>query len=227
MKKKQVAVIGLGRLGDSVATTLFDLGHDVLALDIDEDAVQNIASRVTHAVQADATNERTLRELGIGNFDIVIVTTPAVENSLLATILLKKLGVSYIIARADSELHGSILEKIGADKVIYPEREMGTMIAHVLNIAADAIDFIPVAPGYGVVKMTAPPYFVGESFSALGFGPKGEWGVAVLLLERGKEVIIAPPDSEVVKVEDVLIVAGSDEKLEALLTQAQKARTKQ
>ncbi len=227
MKKKQVAVIGLGRLGVSVATTLFDLGHDVLAVDIDGDVVQNIASRVTHAVQADATNERTLRELGIGNFDIAIVTTSEIESSVLTTVLLRKLGVNYVIARADSELHGSILEKIGADKVIYPEREMGIMIAHVLSLAADAIDFIPVVPGYGVVKMTAPPYFVGEAFSALGFGPKGKWEVAVLLLERGKEVIIAPGDSEVVRSSDILIVAGSDDKLEALLIQAQKAKIKQ
>jgi trk system potassium uptake protein TrkA len=93
--KKQVAVIGLGRLGIALATTLHTLGHDVLALDVDEKNVQNIASQITHAVQADATNETTLRGLGIGNFDIAIVTTSEIESSVLTTVLLKKLGVGY------------------------------------------------------------------------------------------------------------------------------------
>ncbi len=118
--KKQIVVVGLGRLGVPLAITLSNLGHDVLALDVDEKNVQIVASQITHAAQADATNETVLRNLGIGNFDIAIVTMPEIEQSVLSTILAKKLGVRYIIARAVNELHGTILEKIGANKVVFP-----------------------------------------------------------------------------------------------------------
>jgi trk system potassium uptake protein TrkA len=214
--KKQVVVIGLGRLGIALATTLHSLGHDVLALDIDEKNVQNIASQLTHAVQADATNETALRELGIGNFDIAIVTISEVGSSVLTTVLLRKLGVGFIIARAESELHGSILEKIGADKVVYPEREMGTMIAHVLTLG-DVIDYLPVTTGYGVVKLIIPSSFVGQTLFALGFGSKGGWKVAVLLILRNREVIVTPSSAEVIKAEDTLVVSGTWDSLEKLM----------
>jgi trk system potassium uptake protein TrkA len=221
--KKQVAVIGLGRLGIALAATLHTLGHDVLALDIDEKNVQNIASQVTRAVQADATSEATLRELGIGNFDIAIVTTSEIESSVLTTVLLKRLGVGYIITRADNELHGSILEKIGADKVVYPEREMGIGIAHVLTLG-DVIDYIPVTAGYGVVKLIAPPSFVGRTLSDLGFGSKGKLKVAVLLVLRKQEVTITPSSAEMVKQGDTLVVSGSWDSLEELTSKFPKTK---
>ena len=222
--KKQVAVIGLGRLGIAVATTLYSLGHDVLALDTNEKNVQDVASQITRAVQADATDETTLRELGIGNFDIAVVTLAEVDSSVLATVLLKKLGVGYIIARANDELHGGILEKIGADKVVYPEREMGVMIGHVLTLG-DVIDYIPVTPGYGVVRLVAPPSFVGQTLSDLGFGSKGKWKVAVLLMLRKQEVTITPSDTEVVKAGDALVLSGSWDNLEELIGKLPKAKT--
>jgi trk system potassium uptake protein TrkA len=224
MNRKQVAVIGLGRLGVSVATTLQHLGHEVLAIELDEKKVQSMASQITHAVQADATSEAVLRELGIGNFDIAIVTTSAIANSVLSTILLKKLGVRHVIARADSELHADILDRIGADKVVYPENEMGIMIAHVLTLG-DVIDYIPVVSGYGILKLTPPSYFVGETLSGLGFGAKGEWQVAVLLIQRQKEVLLNPNYQEMVKPGDSLVVAGNVDKLEELIAKARKTKT--
>ena len=224
--KKQVAVIGLGRLGVALATTLHSLGHDVLALDVDEKNVQNIASLITHAVQADATNETILKELGIGNFDVAIVTLSGIESSVLTTVLLKKLGVRYVITRAENELHGSILEKIGADKVVYPEREMGTMIAHVLTLG-DVIDYIPVTPGYGVVKLIAPPSFVGQSLDDLGLGSKGRQKVAVLLILRKQGVTITPSSTEVVKSGDTLIVSGNWDSLEEVINKFPKTKTEQ
>lgn len=221
--KKQVAVIGLGQLGLKLAQTLNSLGHDVLAIDTDERSVQEAATMVTHAVQADATNESALRELGIGNFDIAIVTIgDQIEENVLATILLKKMGVRYVIARAANDLHGTILEKIGADKVLFPEQEMGIAIAHVLTLG-DIIDYIPVAPGYGVVKLIAPPYFVGQSLSSIGFGASGKWKVAVLLLLRSQEVLISPGDSQVIKSEDAMVLAGNWDHLEELFNELQKA----
>ena len=221
--KRQVAVIGLGRFGSSLAKTLFSMGHDVLAVDTDEKLVQNIAPHVTHAVQADASDETVLNELGVPSVNVAIVSMgSAIQSSVLCTILLKKVGVRYVIARADDELHGTILEKIGADKVIYPERETGVRVAHNLTLT-DVLDYIPVTPGgYGVAKLAVPPYFVGRSLSALGLGQDGKWGVAVLLIQRAKQVILTPSRNEFVQADDVLIVAGTDDQLERMLTDAKK-----
>ena len=222
--KKQVLILGLGRLGISLATTLFNMGHDVMAIDDDEKRVQNMSSQITHAVQGDATDEAVLKELGVGNFDVAIVTMGlSIQSSVLSTILLKKLGVPYVIARAENELHGSILEKIGADKVVFPEREMGTMLAHGLTLS-DIDDYIPVAPDYGVSKLTALPYFRGKTLSELELGRRGKWGLAVLLIKRGREVIVTPDKEEQVRKEDVLILSGSDDKLEQFLDEAKKSQ---
>jgi len=225
--KKQVLILGLGRFGISLATALFNMGHDVMAIDDDEKRVQNVASQITHAIQADATDETVLKELGVTSFDVAIVTIgEAIQNSVLSTILLKKLGVPYVIARAESELHGSILEKIGADRVVYPEREMGTMLAHGLTLS-DVDDYIPVATNYGVSKLRALPNFVGKTLSELELGRKGKWGQAVLLIKRGKEVIVTPDMKEKVEEEDVLILSGSDDKLEQFLEEAKKSQKEQ
>ena len=223
--KKQVVIIGLGRFGGSLATTLFDMGHGVLAMDTDEKKVQTVSTKVTHAVQADGTDEGVLKELDIGNFDVAVVTMgTAIQNSVLCTILLKKLGVRYVVARAENELHGSILGKIGADRVVYPEREMGIMVAHSLTLA-DVLDYILVAPNYGVFKLAAPPLFVGRTLFDLDLGRSGKWGVAVLLMQRGKEIIVTPDRSEIVKEGDVLIISGNDDRLEQLLNEARRGKS--
>lgn len=221
--KKQVVVIGLGRLGASLASTLLNIGHEVLALDSDETLVQAMAPQVTHAVQVDPTSEVALRELGVGNFDIAIITMPEVETSVLSTILVKKLGVPYVIARATNDLHGTILEKIGANKVVYPEREMGTALAHVLTLG-DVIDYIPVTAGFGVVKMSVPPHFIGKTLSELGFGHHGKLEAVVLLIHRQQEIIINAGSGEIIKPTDVLIVSGNWDKLEELLTHIEKSK---
>jgi len=220
--KRQVVIIGLGRFGVSLAKALFEMGHDVLALDTDEKKVQNMASEITHVVQADATDEAILKELGIANFDVAVVAMgAAIQNSVLTTILMTKLGVPYVIARAENELHGSILEKIGANKVVYIESEMGARIAHGLTLT-DILDYISVSPTYGVAKFVAPSYFVGKTLSDLELGRSGKWAVAVLLIQHDKEIVVYPDRSEVIKKDDVLILAGYDEKLEKLLTEAPK-----
>jgi len=225
--KRQVLIVGLGRFGISLATTLFSMGHDVLALDVDEKKVQNISAHITHAVQADATDESVLRELGVSNFDVAIVTIgEAIQNSVLCTILLKKLGVPYVIARAENDLHGTILDKIGADKVVFPEREMGIRIAHSL-ILTDVQDYISVAPSYGVSKLAISPYFVGKSLSDIGLGRGGRWGLAILLIQRGKEVIVTPDRAEIVRQGDVLIAAGSDDKLEQFMAETKKHKAEE
>lgn len=223
--KKQVAVIGLGRFGHSIAKSLFSMGNDVLALDTDGKLVETIASEITHAVQADATNEAVLKELAIGNFDVAVVAIGAdIQTNVLSTILLKKLGVPYVIARAENKLHGSILEKIGADRVIYVEGEMGARVAHglVLKDVEGVQDYISVASTYGVAKIMVPPYFVGKTLADLDLGRGGKWKITVLLIQRESEVIVTPDKTELVKPNDIMVVAGDDEKLRQLMVDAKK-----
>ncbi len=222
--KRQVAVMGLGRFGISVATMLHNMGNDVLAIDSDEKNVLNVSSQLTRAVQADATNEAVLKDLGIRDYDVAIVSMgSSIEASVLSTILLKKLGVRYVIARANNELHGTILEKIGADIVVHPEREMGIRTAHNMTIR-DAVDYIPVGRNYGVAKLPALPCFVGKKLADLGFGPKGRWEVAVLMLQHGNEVTVAPDLGATVREGDVLIVSGDDDRIERLLNEARNKK---
>lgn len=220
--KIQSVVIGLGRFGISIATTLQSMGHDVLAIDQDEKKVATTESQLTRVIQADATNETILKELGVADFDVAIVAMgTALESSVLCTLILKKLGVRYVIARANDQLHGSILERIGADYVVYPERETGVRTAHGITLR-DATDYMLVVQGYGIAKLPALTYLVGQRLSDLGFGPKGKWEVAALLIQRKNEVIVTPDQAEVIEPGDVLILAGNDDKIEKLLSEAQK-----
>lgn len=224
MKKKHIVVVGVGSLGSSLAITVQGLGHDVLAIDIDGKAIESISSQITHAVQADATDENILRKLGVSDFDVAIVTTQEIESNVLATILLKQLGVKYIISRASSTLHGSILKKIGANRIIYPEQEMGVMLAHVLTLG-EVIDYIPIGQGYGVNKLLAPAGFIDKTLNELGFGAQSKSGVAVLLIQRKQEIIIVPGYTEVIHSGDILLIAGTWNKLEELLSESQKTNS--
>lgn len=129
--RKQFAIIGMGRFGSSIARTLSQLGFEVMAIDFREETVQEISSIVTHAVQADSTDEEALRALGIRNFDVVVVAIGEdIQASILTTLILKEMGIPTVVVKAVNDLHGKVLKKIGADKVVYPERDMGQRVAH-------------------------------------------------------------------------------------------------
>ena len=210
-------VIGLGRFGVSLVKTLYDMGHNVLAIDNDETAVQSVAAWTTHAVKADATDETVLDKMGVRDFDVAVVAMgSAIQSSVLVTIILKQLGVRYIVARADNKLHGAILQKIGVNKVVSVEEDMGIALAHRL-VLSDVSDYVSLAANYGAVKLVAPNRFVGKSLSQLQFGWKGKWKVAVLLVKRGKEVIVAPELTEIIQPDDVMMLSGNDEDLEHAL----------
>ncbi|MDD5312891.1 MAG: TrkA family potassium uptake protein [Dehalococcoidia bacterium] len=220
--KGQIAVLGVGRFGYSLASTLYEMGHDVMAMDINEKRVQAISPHVTHAVEGDATDEAVLRDVGIKDFEIAIVASgSAIEDSVLSTLLLKKLGVRHVIARAINDLHGDILQKIGADQVVFPQRDMGRKVAHGVTLI-DVEDYIPLTQRYGVSKLPALPYLVGKRLSEVRFGRKGEHGIAVLLLQRKNEIIINPGEKEIIHHDDTLILAGNDDKLAKLLANAKK-----
>lgn len=221
---KQVAVIGLGRFGTSLAVALHEAGYEVLAIDRDADLVESVASRVTHAVRVNATNEAALRKLAINTFDVVVVTVGAsIQDSVMITILLKKMGARYIVARADNDLHGAILESIGADKVMFPESDTATRVAPVLTMRGVA-DFIPLGNGAGIIKVKAPQYFIGKTLADIGFGTGGKSGTVVLMIQRGKEGIINPSLEEVVSHIDVLVIAGDNSDIDHLLEADKPAR---
>jgi len=220
--RRQVLVVGLGRFGVSVSETLTQIGYEVLAIDRREMPVQDMASRVTHTIQADATNETVLKELGVRNFDIAIVAIGSgIENSVLATILLKKLGIPRVIARANNDLHGDILERIGADMVVSPEKEMGSRVARGA-IMPGVSGYLDLAPAYGIARFMAPPNMTGQSLSDIGIGRKGKWEVAALVILRGQEIIVNPAPLEIIQSEDVLVLAGNDENLERMFNELQE-----
>ncbi len=211
--KPAVLVVGLGRFGTAAALELMALGHEVLALDHDEAVVNDIAPEVTHAAQLDATDEGALRSVGAGDFEYAIVAISSVTDaSIFATMALKNLGVSEVIAKAATKLHGAILERIGADRVIYAEQEMGERVAHSLSIRG-ALEYLDLAPGFGVVRVRPPESWVGRSLGELDLG---RLEIEAVALRRGKELTVSPPHDVVLAVDDEVTLLGRDEQLERI-----------
>lgn len=212
--RHQVLVIGLGRFGTAVALELTALGHEVLALDRDDDVVNELAPRVTHAVQLDATDEDALRSVGAADFRYAVVAiSSAAEASIFATMALHDLGVGTIIAKASGRLHGEILRRVGASRVVYPEREAGARVAHLFAVP-QVIDYLDVGPRYGIQKLMPPTSWVGRSLGQLDL--PGRFRLTPIAIRRAKDVTVNPHDVEVVKEGDELILIGLDERLEHL-----------
>lgn len=212
--RHSVMVVGIGRFGSAAARELMALGHEVLAIDTDIAVVNDISPEVTHAVQLDATDEDALKAVGASDFAFAIVAISGrAESSIFATMALKNLGVGTVIAKAGSTLHGSILERVGADRVVFPEREMGQRVSHAFAIP-HILDYLDVAPQFGIVKLRPPAGFVGRSLRDLNL-PVAH-GLTPIALRRGAEVTINPHRDEVVRATDELILIGRDDRLEAL-----------
>ncbi|NCB77542.1 MAG: TrkA family potassium uptake protein [Negativicutes bacterium] len=214
MKRKQFAIIGLGRFGTSVAKTLYEMGYEVLAVDTDETRVQDFSDEVTHVVQADTTDEDTLKALGIRNFDVVVVAIGAdVQANLMTTLQLKEMGVSYIVAKAKNNLHGKMLEKIGADRVVYPERDMGQRVAHNL-VSSNVLEYIELSPEYSIVEVTAPKVLVGKNLVETDL--RGRYEVNVVAIRRGEQLLVPPQPTEKIMDKDVLFVVGANRGVQRL-----------
>ena len=214
MAREQVVVIGLGRFGSAVARELERLGHEVLAIDRSEQRVNDIASDVTHALELDAADEDALREAGAGEFGTAIVAISSdAEPSIFATMVLKRLGVPNVIAKAGSVLHGEILSRVGADRVVFPERETGLRLAHSFSVP-HVLDYLDVAPGFGIEKIRPPKSFLGKRLGELDL--KGKYGITAVALRRGRQVVVNPTREEVVSEGDEVIVIGRDDALDQL-----------
>ncbi len=214
MKKKQFAIIGLGRFGTSMASALHKMGYDVLAIDKSEQRVQEFSDEVTHVVQADTTDEDALTALGIRNFDVVVVSIGEdIQANVLTTLQLKELGVPYIVAKARNPLHGKMLQKIGADRVVYPERDMAQRVAHNL-ISTNVLDYIELSPKFSIAEINAPRILVGQSLAEADI--RVRYGINVVSIKRGDELIVPPLPSEKIREKDILVVVGSNEGVQRL-----------
>ena len=223
MSKKQFLIIGLGRFGSSIAKTIYELGHDVLAIDKDEEKVQEISDYVTHAVQMDSTDESILKTLGVTNFDVAVVTIGSnLQDSVMATLILKELGVKYIIAKANNELHAKVLTKIGADKVVLPERDMGTRVAHNL-VSSNILDYIELSEEYSILEIEAIKEWFNKSLKEIDIRKKH--GINVVAIKRGEKVNISPSAEDIIKENDVLVALGSAKdlnKFESMISRKNK-----
>ena len=211
MKSKQFIVIGLGKFGQSVAKTLYQLGYDVLAVDDDEAIVQEISDQVTHAVQMDATDEYSLRTLGIRNFDVAVVSIGTnVQSSIMVTLNLKEAGVKKVIAKGNNEMHAKLLKKIGADRVILPEADMGVRVAHNL-VSSNILDFIELSPDYSIVEISAPTQWQGKNIRDLD--ARAKYGINIMAIKTDSNINISPMATDIIGKEDILVVIGSIEDL--------------
>ncbi|MFZ5946001.1 MAG: potassium channel family protein [Bacillota bacterium] len=212
---KQFVVIGLGRFGASVAKTLSALGYEVLGIDISECKVQSLVNDITHAVQADAKEEETLKALGVRNFDVAIVAIGNdIESNILITVMLKEMGLKHVVTKAQNNLHGKVLERIGADKIIYPEKDMGVRVAHNL-VTSNVMDYIELSPEYGVIEIISPTSFANKSLGELNL--RAKYGISVMAIKkRGENIIVAPGADATIEENDILIIVSRNDALAKL-----------
>ena len=212
MKNNQFVIVGLGRFGSSLARELTKLGYEVLGIDKDEEAVQEMSQVLTHAVVAECTDEEVLRSLGVRNFDCgVVAIGDDIQASILTAILLKDLGVKQVVAKAMTELHGRVLEKIGVDRVVYPERDMGVRVAHQL-VSPNLLDYIELSKEYTIAELTVPKCLNGVSLMDLN--PRGRFGCSIVAINKEKGIIIAPEATDILAEKDVMVIIGTNKQID-------------
>ena len=221
---RQFVIIGAGRFGRAVAITLVQEGCQVLLLDNDAKRIQQMSDLVTQAAQVDVTDEKALQSLDLGDMDVAVVSIGSdLEASILATMKLKEMGIKTVVAKAGTLAHSKILSRVGADRIIFPERDMGERIAGLL-VSPTIFDYIEVSPGYTMVDIQVPNHLRGQTLGQANV--RSEFGIDIVAIKRRspgldkqgqselkEEVIIAPPASEVLGEKDILVVIGEEEKI--------------
>jgi len=212
---KQFVIIGLGRFGTSVATELYKMGHEVLAVDNRMDVVEDIADKVTHAVCADATDEAELRALDIENFDVAVVSIGTdLQASILVTMLCKEMGVKYVLTKASTDMHAKVLKRVGADKIVFPEREMGERVAYNL-VSTSILDFIELSPDYSLVEIEVPKIWVAASMKELNL--RVNYGINVMAIRHADGgITVAPQGADILQAKDVLVAIGANNSIAGL-----------
>ena len=211
---RQIAIIGLGRFGTSLAQHLAERGHEVFGIDCEEDAVQRAKDLVTHAMQVELYDPALVRELGLDEVDVAVVAIGAdAEASILTTAVLLEAGVRYVVARANSPLHGMILERVGAHRVVYPEAETGESLAHSLR-APGITAYVHLGPDIGIATLRAPEAWIGRSLADLYRA--GQYPLVVLVIQRGDETLAEPAPEERIQAGDNLALLVQESKLDDL-----------
>jgi trk system potassium uptake protein TrkA len=216
-KNKTFGVIGLGRFGYHVARTLAQGGAEVIACDVDEEKVREVSEYVSLAYVLDATDAKALKESGIANVDTAVVSIGEnIEASILIVVQLKELGVKEVVAKAITPLHGKVLEKLGVDRVVYPEKEMAIRVAHSL-LVGEFIEEIPIGEKHSLFELKAFDFMLGKTLRELDV--RRRFGVSVLAIKRGENLIVNPMGDEKVLPGDILVVLGTTEQLSSMASQ--------
>jgi len=209
---KEFLVIGLGRFGGGLASTLVGMGHEVLGVDSDPKIVQDFAAVLTHVVDADSTSEAALRQLSAGEFETAVVAIGTeIEASILTTSVLADLGVGRIVAKAVTEAHGRILERVGAHRVVFPERDMGVRVGH--SLAGSILDYFELDPGFAIVETRAPKELGGKTLADAEV--RKRYGITVVCIKPGGGSFTYATPETVVSDGDILVVAGEKRRAEA------------
>jgi trk system potassium uptake protein len=212
MRKMQYAVIGLGRFGSSLAKELIKLGYEVLGIDRREANVDDMSDELTHAVLADWNDEEVFKSLGMRNFDcVVIAISDDIQASILAAILCKELGVKKVVAKAMSDLHGRVLEKIGVDRVIFPERDMGIRVAHQLA-SPSLLDYIELSNHYTIAELAVSKRISGKTMKELN--AKERFGCSIVAVNKHNQMITSPAPGDKVHEGDVMVIIGTNQQIE-------------
>lgn len=211
---KSYLVLGLGRFGRSFAKTLIELGHEVLGVDNDERIVQEFSRDLTHTVQAEACSEDFLRSIDVKSFDAAVVAIgDNIQSSIMATVLLKELGCRFILTKAQDDLQAKVLYKVGADKVVFPERDMGIKAAHNL-VTNNFFDMIEISQDHSIIGLSAPHNWVGKTIGDLAV--RARYGVNILAVKNSSHTSVSPQADTIIHADDILTIMGANSDLKKL-----------
>ncbi|MBM7562285.1 potassium channel family protein [Fusibacter tunisiensis] len=211
---KQFVVIGCGRFGESLAVKLAEMGSEVMAVDASAEIIQNISDKVTYAVQADVTDENAIKALGIRNFDVAIISIGSdIQASILVTLMVKEMGIKHIVAKAQNTMHAKVLYKIGANRVVFPEKEMGIKVAKSL-ISSNVLELIDLAPDYSILEINMNDEWIGKTLVEINM--RRRYSISVIAIRRGDEMDINVEPDQVLLKDDILVVVGHNKDLEKI-----------
>jgi trk system potassium uptake protein len=206
MTKQSYAVIGLGRFGTSIASKLYEAGQEVMGIDIDEERIEDGKLSLTHAVVLDSTEEESLKSVGIRNFDYVIVAIgDDMQASILTVLVLKEMGVEKVIAKALNKRHGQLLEKVGADWVVHPERDMGERVAHQL-LTPNVLNYIELSKEYNIEEIMIHSGMIRKNLRELDL--RAKYNLTAIAIVNTENIIISPSPDQILQEGDKLVILG-------------------
>lgn len=211
MEVKSVVVFGAGRFGSSIAQELFQNNVEVMVIDKDEEKIQNLATKVTTAIIADVTDEAAMEEVGLKNFDVAVVAIGSdLESSIISTVTAKEHGIPTIYAKSPTDMHGRILKKIGADYIIYPEKQIAQRLARSIS-GSSIVEYLNFSEEYSIAEIAPPKNWENKTLARLNI--RNEKNIMIIAIKRNKKMIISPKASETILKDDKIIILGKNEEI--------------